>query len=151
MWFEPGFQNVSGRNRTRSDGWDALERVLVKGSDGAQVAEAICDRPAGAVVEVKQRPGATTRPADPTAARCGCMPRVRWGARRCLPSLPALGGRSPMLTEPEDCSGVGGEREGRGSSRSSVDPGGQGVMPLTLGGDNAFGRGIRGSCQPDVF
>lgn len=36
MWFELGFRNVSGRRRTRSDRWDALERVLVKGSDGAQ-------------------------------------------------------------------------------------------------------------------
>ena len=77
------------------------------------VAEESYDRPA---VEVKPPPGAITRPADPAAAGCGCGPRVRWGARPCLPSLPALGGRSRMLAEPEACSGLEGEVRGRGAA-----------------------------------
>ena len=54
------------------------------------MAEAICDRPAGAVVEVKPLPGAITRPADPTAAMFGgeqdpaCPHFQHWeGAHEC--------------------------------------------------------------------
>lgn len=69
-----------GGGETRSGGWDALEIVLVKGSDGAQGNKwwtRSCDRPARPAVAELSRAGRHPRlqmPWQPCWAGCGCKP-----------------------------------------------------------------------------